>query len=145
MHNNGLMCNRTSLIILKKVEEKVEGCVSHWYAPGITYHAVIGVSNSAIIIDPSQDGVVAVSYCPVVVYVAQHRIIGVPYRTTVKLSQKMIVGVPYVAVTADSSYKAVIAISDLAIWINRSQSRVVGITDGLGVAYASYAQHHEYE
>ena len=51
----------------KQVEEEVEGCVSHWYAPGITNHAVIGVSNSAIIIDPSQDGVVAVSYCPVVV------------------------------------------------------------------------------
>ena len=139
------MCNRTSLIILKKVEEKVEGCVSHWYAPGITNHAVIGVSNSAIIIDPSQDGVVAVSYSPVVVDVAQHRVIGVPYRTAVKLCQKMIVGVPYVAVTADSSYKAVIAISNIAVCINRSQSRVVGITDGLGVADTSYAQHQKYD
>lgn len=57
----------------------------------------------------------------------------------------MIIGVPYVAVTTDSSYKAVIAISDIAVCVNRSQSRVVGITDGLGVANASYAQHQEYE
>lgn len=129
----------------KPVEEEVEGCVSHWHAPGITNHAVIWVSDSAIIIDTSQDRVVTVPHCPVVVDVAQNGVVGVPYSTTVKLCQKMIVGVPYVAVTADSSYKAVIAISDLAIWINRSQSRVVGITDGLCVADISYAQHQEYD
>ena len=129
----------------KPVEEEVEGCVSHWHAPGITNHAVIWVSDSAIIIDTSQDRVDTVPHCPVVVDVAQHRVIGVPYRTAVKLCQQMIVGVPYVAVTTDFGYEAVIAISNIAVCINRSQSRVVGITDGLGVAYASYAQHHEYE
>lgn len=129
----------------KQVEEEVEGCVSHWHTSGITNHAVIGASDCTIIIDTSQDRVVAVPYRSVVVDVTQHRAIGVPYSATIKLCQQMIVGIPYVAAAADSGYKAVIAISDLAVCIYRSQHRVVGITDGLGVADTSYAQHHEYD
>lgn len=144
MNLNSENSDNLVVLLVKEVEEEIEGGISHGNILGVSDDAIAAVPHGAVLTDFSQVGVAAVAHGAVALDFAHIGVAAVAHVTiAAKLTKQTVTAVADIAVAIDAADIGVTAVAHSAVTLYLSYHRVAIVAYRLSIACLSHTHCHE--